>query len=50
MLEAKSPLKEWLHSLILIIEPNAIGDIEPLDRSSEIGLWNLNLQMVMVGH
>jgi hypothetical protein len=46
----KAPLKEWPHSLILAIEPNAVGDIEPLDRSAEIGLWGLNLEMVMVGH
>src|SRR5260221_1782921 len=46
----KAPLKKWPHSLILTIEPNAVGAIEPLDRSAEIGLWSLNLQIVMVGH
>jgi hypothetical protein len=46
----KAPLKERTHSLILTIEPNAVGNIEPLDRSAEIGLWGLNLQVIMVGH
>jgi hypothetical protein len=46
----KAPLKERAHSLILTIEPNAVGHIDPLDGPAEIGLWGLNLQMVMVSH
>jgi len=30
----KAPLKEWAHSLILAIELNAVGHIEPLDGSA----------------
>jgi hypothetical protein len=46
----KAALKERGHSLILTVEPNAVGDIEPLDCSAEIGPRGLDLQMVMVGH
>jgi hypothetical protein len=38
----KAALKEWAHSLILAIEPNAVAHIEPLDGSAEIRLWDLN--------
>ena len=47
---AKAPLKQMATAPVAPVEPDALTDVQPLDRPAQVGLGRFQQQMIMVGH